>query len=179
MKPDEPFDPIAAQLKKAGDQKRQREAASKGEQLLADDFAEQARAAAPLELARVEAILKERGAAINASNVPRLPRLAFVKSAPSGTVSNSRLEAGKFAVELQPYQQLRQFTLTVIVGLHQNAAQFMISLPNIRSRNSTYLAAADDEGFFWTDTQHGGRFMPEQIVDEALERLRALLEPEV
>ncbi len=102
MKPDEPFDPIAAQLKKAGEQKRQREAASKGEQLLAVGFAEQARATAPVELARVEAILKERGAAINASNVPKLPRLAFVKSAPSGTVSNSRLDAGKFSLLRAP-----------------------------------------------------------------------------
>ena len=178
MNSNEPLDPIAAQLKRAAEQKRQREAVSQGEQLPKGDFAEQARAAAPTELVRIEAILRERGTAIDASNVPGLPRLEFVEPSAS-RVANSRLEAGKFAIELQPYEQLRQFTVMVIVGLHPNAAQFLASIPRVPSTTSTYLAAADDDGFFWTDTERGGRLLPEEIVDQALERLRALLEREL
>lgn len=139
---------------------------------------DKARVAAPDELVRIETILRERGTAINASDVPGLPRLEFVKS-PTTRVANSRLDAGKFAIELQPYEQLRQFTVTVIVGLHPNAAQFLVSIPRIPSKTSTYRAAADDDGFFWTDTKRGGRFLAEEIVDHALDGLCELLEREL
>lgn len=161
-------DPIAEKLRAEVVRTEEQKAAASGERLLQADFETVAIQGAPEEFKKLATQLRDRGAAINQARPAQIPELRFAEV-------NHRLEAGKFAIELQPIAGLRDYIVRVIVGLHPNAYQFMAEVPNVPSSIRDYSASADETGFFWLDNETGMRPSADEIVADALESLTDLL----
>ena len=97
-----------------------------------------------------------------------MPQFSFIPT-------NTRLEAGKFAIELQPLAGLDEYTVNVHVGLHPNAAQFLSLIPAVSTVSRNFRAIVDEIGFHWVDTNSGLQHSSEDIVGEALSALSDLL----
>ena len=166
--PLDPLDPIAKKLREAVAQSKQQKDVATGEHLLKADFEALARQAAPDKFAQLVELLRERGALINAQKPAEIQQQLHYQPV------NHLLEAGKFAVQLQPLERLKEYSVTVLVGLHPNAAQFMAKLPTLKTRRWEFRAAADEDGFFWVDGG-GHRRAPHDIITDALDTLTNLL----
>lgn len=126
-----------------------------------------ARQAAPAEFEKLADLLRTRADIINAKRPSGMPVMQYVPI-------NHRLDAGKYAIELDPLAGLRSYSLTVLVGLHPNAQQFMDKVPRIKTIKQTFTATTDEQGFAWRDA-HGNVRSPDQIVSDALNALVNLL----
>jgi hypothetical protein len=169
MSSDIPIDPIARKLADASARAKEEEDAASGAALLNTEFSAAARRAAPTQFETMAAILRARGDAINNGKPSDFPELKYV-------AVNHRLDAGKFAIELQPLESLRDYTVTVTIGLHPNAHLFLSTPLKVESIIATFRAGMDETGaFFWIDTGNGGRQSAGQIIDHALKILSDLL----
>jgi hypothetical protein len=133
-------DPIAEKLQKVAAELKEEKAAGAGEQLLHRDFEAYARQEGPKEFEKIKGLLRDRAVAINSQKPPEIA--AFLMNE-----VNHRLEAGKFAVGLEPFAGLRHYTLIVRVGLDPNAHMSMAEVPQIRTVASEYHAGQMKTGF--------------------------------
>jgi hypothetical protein len=163
-----PNDPIAERLKAASAKKKAEADISKGQQLLREDAARAARELGPEQLQELKKALEERCESYNRSKSPELPVFRFV---PAG-----RVDVGKFAIALYPFLGLNEYGLTVSVGLHPNAAQFMPEVPDIASLHLRLVARLDDNGFFWWNTASEVRRSNLSVATAAFAYLCELLE---
>jgi hypothetical protein len=72
---------------------------------------------------------------------------------------------------------MRAFTAIVLVGLHPNAAQTHVELPDVETTNWRFQARVDERGFSWVDEKNT-RWSPAQIIDGAMDKLADLLSAE-
>lgn len=168
MSSDAPMDPIVSKLKEAVARSKEEADASSGEKLLTQDFETAARKAAPDEFERMASLLRSRAEAIDASKPAEIPPHKFVQV-------NHRVDAGKFAIELQHRAGFRDYTVTVIVGLHPNAGMMLAEVPPVRPQTRSVRAFMDETGFSWRDESNGAIVTAEKIVNDALEKLSDLL----
>jgi len=167
MRNDAPTDPIARKLQEAAERKKAEAEAAAGEKLLAADFALAARKAGPEEMRRLREGLSQRCESYNAQRPSGFTELRHI---PSG-----RVDAGKYAIRVDAIEGLKEFQLRVTVGLHPNAAQFMVEPPDITPVVWNLRAEADESSFFWRDLHTGAKKINQEIIAEAFEALSDLL----
>jgi hypothetical protein len=161
----------AEKLRSAAERRRKEEAEKREEQQRSDAFAQAALAAAPQEFEALADLLRHRGEAWNAEHLPGVPTLSYHPV-------NHRLDVGStYSIELSPYAQMRAFTAIVLVGLHPNAAQTHVELPDVETTNWRFQARVDERGFSWVDEKNT-RWSPAQIIDGAMDKLADLLSAE-
>lgn len=165
-------DPIAEKLKKGVGEITDENAAASGRQMLEADFRRAAKQRAAAEFEALTALLRERGAVIDAQRPPQTPSFKFVEV-------NHRLEAGKFAVQLVPLPGFDTFRVRVLVGLHPNAHVFMLEVPNIPTDTEEYQPSMDEHGFSWVHVETGEKATAAEIINDALEALAELLEADL
>lgn len=142
--------------------------AAAGEELLKADFATAAYRAAPGEFEKIVEQLRQRADAINVQKLVGIPEHRYV-------AVNHRLEAGKFAIELEPRVGLDDYSVTVRVGPRPNVRVFSVGVPPVRTSTWEFQATVDDQtDFFWLNTKDGTRWSAERIVSEALDILSDL-----
>ncbi len=158
--------PIAAKLAGAASQMKDATDAATGARLLAQEFTSKARAQSPQECEKLKRLLKQSADSYNAERPKGFPKFEFV---PAG-----RLDAGKFAIQLQQDIRIDHFRLRIVIGLHPNAAQFMLEVPDIQSTVYDLRGYVDEEGFSWVGPD-GRRYDNQSIVDEAMQELSNFL----
>jgi hypothetical protein len=150
---DEITNPFAKKMYRAESELKDDLDVESGEQLVKRDYAAEAAKQASAEFEKIKEHLAKQADECNRQRPEGYPQFRYI---PSG-----RLDAGKFAITLQPQILMKEYLLTVCIGWHPNAAQFVPDiegLPPIRSRIHRFQAHLDDAGFSWLDLQTGEKY---------------------
>jgi hypothetical protein len=126
-----------------------------------------ARELAPAQFESLANQLEAKDDLLNAEKLERFPPFKYVPV-------NHRLDAGKFAIELSPYAGIDSYSVRILVGLHPNAAQFLVEVPNIPTREERLNAAIDEDEFCWLDG-NGHKRDVYQVLDNAVDALCNLI----
>lgn len=158
---------LADKMKHALEERGMAEEAARVKQQRQAELRESARKAGPVQFETLAALLRAKGDALNNKKLPGFPEFKYVPV-------NHRLDAGKYAIELTPYAALDSYSVMLLVGLHPNAAQFLVEVPDIPTRRARLNASMDQDGFCWRDAQ-GIKCDINQVLDDAMEALCNLI----
>jgi muconolactone delta-isomerase len=143
------------------------EEAARSKQQRQGELREAARKAGPTQFNTLAALLRAKGDVMNNESLSGFPNFKFVPV-------NHRLDAGKYTIELSPYEALDSYSVTIRAGLHPNAAQFMVEVPDIPTREHRLIASMDQDGFSWRDPA-GRQCDVNQLLDRAMETVCDLI----
>lgn len=169
---DDRRDPVAERLHQAANRAEQEKVAAAGEQLLASDFAANALKLGLIKLEELEQQLIERCESINRDKPSAIPDFTYNKPA-------HRIEAGKFSLRLEFFQNYDPYRFYMVVGLHPEAHMFMAEIPDVEATTWRFFAYSNEEGFFWKDIDSGEELQNEEIVERGLNELTNLLESDL
>ncbi len=113
----------------------------------------------PEQIENLKELFQARCESYNKERPVQFPLFQFVPP--------DRVDAGKFAIVLETFEDSEAGGLSVCVGLHPNAAQFMTEVPRVDSRFLRFGAGHDDNGFFWQDLENGERRSDTSIVTKS------------
>ncbi len=118
-----------------------------------------ARKSMPEQIESLKELFQARCESYNKERPERFPLFQFVPP--------DRVDAGKFAIVLATFEDAEAYGLSVCVGVHPNAAQFMTEVPKVDSRFLRFGADHDENGFFWRDLGDGERRSDTSIVTKS------------
>jgi muconolactone delta-isomerase len=158
---------LAEKMKRALAEHVGAEEAARSKQQRQGELREAARKAGPTQFNTLAALLRAKGDVMNNESLSGFPNFKFVPV-------NHRLDAGKYTIELSPYEALDSYSVTIRAGLHPNAAQFMVEVPDIPTREHRLIASMDQDGFSWRDPA-GRQCDVNQLLDRAMETVCDLI----
>jgi hypothetical protein len=158
---------LAEKMKRALAENEAAEEAERSNQQRQTELREAARKAGLAQFDTLADLLRAKGDVLNNESVPGFPKFKFVPV-------NHRLDAGKYAIELSPYAALDSYSVTIRAGLHPNAAQFMVEVPDIPTREQRLIASVDQDGFSWRDPE-GRKCDVNHVLDRAMETICDLI----
>ena len=123
--------------------------------------------AGPVQFDALAALLRSKGDGFNNENLPGFPDFKYLQV-------SRRLEAGKYAIELNPISTADSYCVRIHVGLHPNAHQFLDEIPEIEPREIRLDASITRDGFRWRDGD-GRECDANRIIDHAMEWLCDLM----
>jgi hypothetical protein len=158
---------LAEQMRRAMAEHGAAEEAAKAEQQRQAKLREAARKAGPTQFDTLAALLRAKGEAMNNENLPKFPTFKYAPV-------NHRLDAGKYAIELSPYAAFDSYSVIILAGLHPNAAQFLLEVPDIPTREQRLIASMDQDGFAWRDPK-GRKCAANTVIDQAMKTVCDLI----
>jgi hypothetical protein len=163
----EPPVSLAEKMRRTLQERETAEDVARAQQQSESELRQAARRAAPAQFDTLAALLREKGDSLNDEQLPGFPPFKYIPV-------NHRLDAGKFAIELNPYAALDSYSVEMLVGLHPNAGQFLAAVPDIPTHKQRLNASMDQHGFYWCDSK-GQKCDVNRLLDGAMEVLCSLI----